>query len=153
MIYAGIDSGFTGGIAIYDSVKTTWDIHKMPVQKTDVSKELDYKNIGEILKNVDLVAIEKAHTFPGNGAKHSFSYGGQYFSLKCIFTILDKPFTLINVTRWKRAMLEGMNKTDKKASIARAKQLIPSIRDNKITDGQAEAALICYYYFNYLGGI
>lgn len=151
MIYAGIDSGFTGGIAIYDSDNTTWTAHKMPVQKTDVSKELDYKKIGEILKNVDIVAIEKAHTFPGNGAKHSFSYGGQYFSLKCILTMLEKPFTLINVTRWKRAMLEGMNKTDKKASIARAKQLVPSLRDIKITDGQAEAVLICYYHYNCLG--
>lgn len=141
----GIDSGFKGGIAILKDDGTLDKIIKMPIMKSDVGYELNYKAIYAILECTDIIFLEKAQSMPGNGAKQAMKYGGQYYALKCIIKLLNKPLHLVNVQRWKNKMLEGMNKSDKNASIIKAKMLCPFLSELKINDGQAEAYLIAYY--------
>ena len=144
----GIDPGLKGGIAALhykDQELFLCEVFKMPTKKSHgKGDELNYKAAYDLISGADMCYIEKSQAMPGNGTASMFKYGGQYFSLLCILEILSIPYVPINVRKWKNKMLEGMDKSDKKASIAKALSLFPTLSD-KINDGQAEAVLIAAY--------
>lgn len=148
MSVAGVDVGFSGGIAIINGGRVT--LYRMPVVKTDIGNELDYQSLRNILAKADNIFVEKQNPMPKNGVKQSFNFGGQFFAIRCIVRLLRRRVTYVRSQTWKKIMLHDMDKSKKSSSIERVKQLYPDISlipvGCKIEhDGIADALLIAEY--------
>lgn len=157
----GIDPGFKGGISIYDYNgfydTGSFFLRKMPVIKTDLGNELDYNEIYKLLEIPDVIYVEKAQSMPKNGARQSFKYGGGFFSLRCMISLLKKKVTYVNPQTWKKIILKDMDRSKKESSIIRVNQLFSEYEFEKmfgkISDGIADAILISEYGRMYETGL
>ncbi len=83
---------------------------------------------------------------PGQGVVSMFSMGYGYGLLLGVIVALEIPYTLVAPQTWKKAMLFDMPARDKAASLARAKQLFPTMSGEiGKHHGKAEALLIAEY--------
>lgn len=92
------------------------------------------------------VYLEAVHSMPGQGVRSMFSMGHGLGLWMGILAALEIPYTLIEPTVWKRAMV-GLGK-DKDASRIRAQQLFPASAGDlarKKDHGRAEALLIAEF--------
>jgi len=158
MIITGIDVGFSGGICTLDVERNIVALYKMPVVKSDAGNELDYRALYSIINVSDFICVEKQHSMPKNGVKQSFNFGGQYYSIRAIIRISDKKSEYITPQRWKKYLLQSMDKSNKGSSIERAKQIYPYINlipdgCRKEHDGLADAFLIAWYAKQYILGV
>jgi hypothetical protein len=151
----GIDVGFNGGIAMIN-VGDKSDVvyaEKMSTVKTDVGNELNYKVVWDIMHMADVIYIEKAQAMPKNGAIQAFKYGGGFYALRCIASLIGKRVTYVNPQTWKKVLLKDMDKSKKESSITRAIQLyggsdlVKNILagNKKFPDGIADAICIAEY--------
>lgn len=97
------------------------------------------------------VYIEKAHAMPKQGVTSMFTYGKSVGKLIGVIEAMQIPYTEVTPQAWKKAALAGMDKSDKKSSVTRAKQLYPHLSLRASTacrtdsDGMAEALLIAWF--------
>jgi len=95
------------------------------------------------------VVIEKVGARPGNGVASCFKFGMAYGAICATVDLIGCPVHYIPPTTWKKRMLTGVNKDDKKAaSIEAAKNLFPGLRpklQTKASHDLAEAALLALY--------
>jgi crossover junction endodeoxyribonuclease RuvC len=157
LIIIGIDPGISGGIAVLGPGGAC-SVSPMPVvefqkistrTKSGFTKQhdMDGPSICKVLNSVKhigiaMVGLERVHAWKGQGVVSVATFMEGYGVLKGILTALEIPYTLIEPTRWKHAMLADMGK-GKSASIARAKQLFPGLEIDG--DGPAEALLIAQF--------
>lgn len=169
MIYIGIDPGLTGALAViygedgpvrvYDApvfkttkrVKVTKTTEKVR-KKSELSEQAMAQLIREIVfdgptKLAACAAIERVHAMPKAGASGMFSFGTGYGLWRGVLAGLGVPFDIVEPSRWKKEMMNGMGK-QKQAAMFRALQLFPALAPDirlKKHDGRAEALLIAEY--------
>jgi crossover junction endodeoxyribonuclease RuvC len=145
MIIAGVDTGFSGAIALLDKDGSIHSVEDMPVFKTGKKQELDGNKIKELISLADHVFIEKAQVMPKQGVVSSSRFYGTGQRIIGICIGIGKPYTEVHPTRWKKAMMPDMQR-EKQASILRVKQLYPDISlPRKKDHGKADAILIARY--------
>ena len=158
--YAGIDPGFTGGLAVINSKGTTvkcWDMPTTSAEK-DRQKEIDldslYALFREFKRRPNLVlGIEWPTTRPGEGAERSERFGRGKGYLHAYAHLLRLPYYLLAPQLWKgRLGLAG--KSDPGANRQGAElfdRYYPGFTDlirgprGGIKDGRLDALLIAHF--------
>lgn len=168
MIYIGIDPGLTGALAaiyadgsarVFDApvfkttkrVKVTKTTEKVR-SKSELSEQAMAQLIREIIydgpmKLAACAAIERVHAMPKAGAAGMFSFGTGYGLWRGVLAGLGVPFDIVEPSRWKKEVMNGMGK-QKEAAMFRVLQLFPALAPDiklKKHDGRAEALLIAEY--------
>lgn len=139
----GIDPGKNGAIAIRRGNQIT--ALPMPL----AGKELDLPAIAEIIRDADLVVIEKVHSMPGQGVTSMFTFGCGYGAIQGITAALQIRTELVAPQTWKSSVLKGTKK-DKDAAIAYCRRAFPDVplvlpRCRKPHDGLADALCLAEY--------
>lgn len=150
MIYVGIDSGKSGGIAFVSKE----DGHcVMPLP--------DAYELNQLIKNwqadfgIIHCFLERAHAFPGQGTVSMFSYGEQYGRIQGILISNEIPYTLVQPREWQMEMFKGTkdkqagekrNPKDRALEIVRRlfpkERFIATLRSKKPHDGMIDSILI-----------
>lgn len=155
MIYAGVDPGKSGAIAIIDSENIAPDnitIYDIPL----IGSEIDFKELNEILKTIvtkeHFLVLENVHAIPGAGAMQSFNFGQTVGALKSNLMCLNIRHKLVTPKSWQKVLWEGTpiqtngSKNDTKAtSMLAAQKWFPNTKFLKSKDGRIDAALIAMY--------
>ena len=158
-MFVGIDNGLKGGMtAIDDDGKVIKSI-PMPVITTPKGKsEYNIVEIKEFLikfaahTKTNLVGLEKAQAFPGQGVTSTFSTGKGYGMFIGLLSALNIPFTVVAPQTWQGAVFVGLNRGDsKQASILFAQRMSPQTnwkgteRSKKFHDGMTDSFCIATY--------
>lgn len=139
MIYAGIDPGKKGALAIVSAAGTEVFAFDKAVYLTVIQR---YAPFG--LR----CCLEKVHSMPQQGVASTFSFGESYGWLKGLLDSFGVSYQEIPPERWKKEF--GLN-TDKQKSIDVCRQLFPDVslrasgRCRVDSDGLAEAVLLAEY--------
>ena len=153
MRIVGIDPGKTGAIAV---VEDTWaDVQDCPVFGTRSRPgEFNPVEMWRLLDayNPNRIIIEQAQAMPKQGVSSTFQTGygyGIWVGLIAAFVAeYEVPWTAVRPAVWKRAMLAGLDKTDKTVSRVAAVRMFPQLSGQlaRVSDhGRAEALLIAAY--------
>ena len=154
-IIIGIDVGWDGAIAMYNTEKQELKVFKMPIIKEDNKRKLDVNKLISLLNavahNTIICGIEMQHPFPGEGVKSVFSLGLQMGTLEAILISANIPYQYINPRKWKRFF--GLESKHKKYVIKKSadlvKQLFPDFEvqtpRGKYKTGEIDAILITTY--------
>lgn len=140
--FLGIDPGLSGGIALLpETIGADPFIYPMGETEHDISETL-----WEYAGCIRLAAIEKVHSFPGQGVSSTFRFGQCYGFLRGLIVALSIPFVEVIPKRWQKEMgcLSG---GDKRVTKAKAQQLYPSF-SRQITHKKADALLIVHWLRN-----
>lgn len=146
----GIDPGLDGGIAIVDTGRRILALHAMPSSSRIVSRTrrrfYDTHEFAKLLRELKsefkltCAAVERVSASPQMGVTSAFSFGHGYGIIHGALEALDIKVIPVEPTVWKRKMATG---ADKKVSVERAVSLFG--RNEKMKEGQAEAALIAWH--------
>lgn len=142
MIYAGIDPGRKGGLAIIYEEGSALSVS--PLSHQDLIRAC------KALSGLPGVrfCLESVHAMPKQGVRSTFTFGAEYGYLKGVLEAFNISYQEIPPERWKKEF--GLN-TDKKKSIEVCKalfpeaNLFPSERCRVESDGMAEALLLAEY--------
>lgn len=147
MIYAGIDPGATGALALIHSdgfaevVRATKDptetltayLHKM-ARENDLMHEAVY------------VALEQQQSIREQGVKSTFTTGRRFGQLEGMLVSCGVPHILVRPKEWQKTFgltKKYSSKAERKAAhIETARRLFPSIEIKKSYDGVADALLL-----------
>lgn len=150
MIYAGIDPGQKGAIAVLSSANgriSVSEVWPMPDNDRKLRSIFNYlKTIGAT------VLIEKAQCMPKQSAPSGFNYGVGYGKMLGLMIAFEIPYHEVRPAIWKKEILAGEpDKKDKKVSIRVCERMFPNVnllpteRSKVPSDGIAEAVLIADY--------
>lgn len=122
-LFAGIDPGLHGGIVIVDS-KEDKVVFSTPMPLTDAA-EPGRKDVDSVLlhmylstfrSEIHLLALEKVHARPMQGAVSTFTFGRVYGKTIAVLEILGICFKYVPPSVWTKKILpEGID--EKKGSI------------------------------------
>lgn len=124
-VLAGIDIGFTGGIAKFHLACAGFEcdlqrieLHPMPTKKEGSGKViLDLVKLKTLIADVESVTIENVHPRPKEGVSSVFRFGWQKGAIEGILTVLDIPYIFISPRVWKKGLTEvGLCEFDKASS-------------------------------------
>lgn len=143
MRVVGIDPGFKGGVALFDTEKKELKAFSMPVFNGK-KKAVNLLELRKILSEgeIDLVVIEEPQAMPRQGlvsTAHFFYWTGAVVGLCAGLQI---PYRTVRARTWKKLL--GLS-NDKNESLKMASELFPSCEFKKGEDGKAEAALIAWW--------
>tara|TARA_R110000796_G_scaffold168721_1_gene285657 strand:- start:1121 stop:1597 length:477 start_codon:yes stop_codon:yes gene_type:complete len=152
MVIYGIDPGFSGAIAIYET-GLSWGkmrVYDMPIMKSAKGKTI--LNLSEILNILqpedphhNLAVIEQVGAMPNQGVSSTFRFGQGFGQLQMAIAAQKLPVQYVTPQKWKSHF--GLSR-DKGVSRSVAMQRFPEIADQfkrVKDDGRAEAALIALY--------
>ena len=148
--YAGIDVGWSGGIARIDD---GWEKVRPFAVKFEglTGRDLAYA-VSNALRSdghhVRMVLLEKAQAFPGQGVISMFRYGEMFGMLQGILNSLDVPWDFVRPQEWQKAM-KCLTHGDKNISKAKAQRLFPGVQ---MTHAIADALLIAEFCRRKMGG-
>ena len=149
MIFIGIDPGGTGAIALM--LPDRIELHDMPVVVVKKKPQLDFANLGRILRDAQqhgpcTALVERVGSMPGQGLSSTFKFGMAYGGVIAALATLEIPHDLVTPPTWKRGFrLVG---EDKEASRQRALELFPQLAGElklKKHHGRAEALLLAEF--------
>lgn len=160
MIFAGIDPGKTGALAILypDDTVDFFDVPRNTVRNKDVPAWAEWESnwsIGLGLAGVDKVVIEDVASRPGQGVSSMFKFGRTAgFAHAIILGVRPRPSVeFVTPAVWKAKL--GLLNSSKGASREKAVNLFPSV-ESRLTrvkdDGRAESLLLAYYVRKFLQG-
>lgn len=153
----GIDIGKSGAISIVDHTGKL--VHK-EVMPLIADTELDVNRIADIIEKYEPIhcCLEKLHSRAHWGVKNNFNFGGQFYSVLTILSLMGVPYTLIKATVWQKDAFKGITPiiVDKKLDTKKMSQLAcsklfpkddftPTERAKKVHDGLTDATLIALY--------
>lgn len=138
MLFAGIDPGVLGGIAVIDSTGVVVRVTRMP--QTDRAI-LDVLTGFPPDRSIQRAAIELVHSRPGMSVRAMFTFGRGYGALQMALAALRIPYEEIVPRKWQGA-LGCLTGGDKNVSKQKAQRLFPSI---PVTHAIADALLIAEY--------
>lgn len=143
--HIGVDPGKSGGIALIDPEGPVVYVYSMPDTERavwDLIQELS-------VESVSYAAIEKVHSFPGQGVKSTFTFGQGYGFLRGCLTAAGIPFEEVRPQEWMRGLgIPQRSRTEAKKDYKNrllqfAQQLYPSVEG--ITLATCDALLIATY--------
>jgi Holliday junction resolvasome RuvABC endonuclease subunit len=147
----GVDPGIHGGLAIvslFESGPRLISAIDVPTVGVAAKERVDVIALQQwLLEHGPYRAfIERAQSYPKQGASSGFKYGRAVGSIEAIITACAIPFEIIEPSLWKRALrLRGK---DKEGSRQYALQMFPhahALLSRKKDHGRGEAALIAYF--------
>ena len=159
MIFIGIDPGLTGAVAALDDNGKVLSLNDAPVlnivrsghARHEPNRDAMAAMLREILHRRDefgepFACIERVNSMPGQGVTSSFSFGMGYGIWLGILATLHVPTDIVHPTRWKRTLMDGMDKK-KDASRVRALELFGGKVDLSLRKhhGRADALLLAEY--------
>ena len=151
MIVYGIDPGFGGAIAEYDTESHQLYVHDMPTVPGQKGKvELCCHSVLDLLGNTfydgrSVVWIEKVGARPGQGVSSMFRFGQQLGALEMAVAAKGHELRWVTPAKWKAHF--GLV-ADKGVARGLAIQRFPQqakLFARAKDDGRAEAALIALY--------
>lgn len=160
MIFIGIDNGLAGGLAAYDRDTGELCVTAMPVIGVKTAKgnknEYDIQAIirwfDQLPRGPQMVVLEKAQAFPGQGVVSMFSVGRGFGIMEGILASRKWPYTIVSPKTWQKRMFEGVAHSDtKQASALVAQRLFPDTRfvaterSKKLHDGITDATMMAVY--------
>lgn len=150
MIILGIDPGFSGALAAYNTATGTLTVVDMPMQKNPKGKsELNMHELHAILEPAPgssvMAVLELVGSMPGQGVSSTFRFGQCFGAIQMAVIAHKIPFHLVTPGKWKAHFKLSR---DKGVSRGLASQRFPHSADQFARvkdDGRAEAALIALY--------
>lgn len=153
MIFAGIDPGKTGALAILygDNSVEFFDVPRVKLRDKDVPAYAEWQTDWSIalgLASVDNALIEDVAARPGQGVSSMFKFGRTLgFAHAIVLGVRPRPaIKFTTPSQWKAKL--GLLNSSKSASREKAIGLYPSV-ESRLTrvkdDGRAEALLIAHY--------
>lgn len=150
-ILVGIDPGFKGALAAYDTEQKTLEVFDMPLSHEVLSNgkkrpRLNLPLLFEWLRSrgsINFALIEKVTAAPNQGVTSMFRFGFQLGALEALLTSESVPYALIPALSWKMQL--GLIHGSKHESRARAAILFPAYSaafSRSKDDGRAEASLL-----------
>jgi len=149
MRIVGIDPGKTGAIAAVN--ERICAVVDTPVFGTRSRPgDLNPDGMISVLRSMEPhhVYIETQQAMPKQGVSSTFCTGYGYGLWIGIITALGLPWTAVRANTWKKAMLAGLDKSDKNVSRVAAVRMFPQLSGQlaRVSDhGRAEALLIAAY--------
>lgn len=152
----GIDPGFNGAFALFDSAQKEILFYDVPTVITTASRhEYDIPGILAIFKN-DCIAyciLEQSFAMPGQGVISMFSIGKGFGIYLGLLSALRIPFEVVHPKKWQKVCGIVGGKTDGKNNQAYlvASRLFPYVVKDLVTprgriiDGRVDALLLVEY--------
>lgn len=112
MLFAGIDPGITGGIALFDPASRWLEVHDMPTKIVRVSgkkrKRVDPDALHSILTDlgedrIEHLALEKVWGMQRDTPTTAFGLGEAYGVASAAVVIAAIPHTLVAPVTWQKA--------------------------------------------------
>jgi len=145
MLICGIDPGMTGAWGMIDIHGKYWscgDMHNDEQGVLDTQKiwhEMSQARDGQDI----LVVVEKVHSMPTQGVASTFKFGMAYGGALSLAQRFESMWFMVPPQVWKKRLKID---SDKKVSLALARELFPSAPLSRVKDGgRAEALLIAEY--------
>lgn len=153
MIYAAIDPGLTGGIAIlHENGKL--ELHEIPLLVKGI---IDYDALADIFRYISnqdhFLIMEDVHAIPGAGAKQSFNFGQVVGAKKALLSAFRIKHAMVQPKTWQKLAWTGVPNIQKSTggndtkamSLVAATRIFPDKKFLKSKDGLIDAALIAFY--------
>lgn len=144
----GLDPGVNGAYALWDG-ETLTTLPVPNVKSAGRGREVDWLGLADafdlLMPDFDHAFIEKVGAGPQDGRSSAFSFGYNAGAERMLVTTRRKPITEVPPHVWKAQI--GLS-SDKKKSLAKAKEVFPTYRhlfERIKDDGVAEAALLAHY--------
>ncbi len=144
----GIDPGMSGGVAILDEYGNV-QAFPMPVKEKQI--DIATLSLSVMFEDVELIAIEKVHAFPGQGVTSMFNFGVIYGMLLAWSYIISDTVIEVSPRKW----MKNFPGEGKERSISFVQKNYPQVnllpgRKKVPHDGMADAVCIAHYAFNNL---
>ncbi|MEM9043479.1 MAG: hypothetical protein AAGC81_02205 [Pseudomonadota bacterium] len=165
MIFAGIDPGVSGAIALINPDTRFLEVHDMPTrdvrQNGKNRKRVDPLALLDLLEScgddpIRHLALEKVWGMQRDTPTTAFGLGEAFAIASTIALVAKVPHTLVAPQTWKREFaLAGGGKEGKAAARDHAIRLLPDHADKfkaVSKDGRVDAALLAIYSARKLGG-
>jgi crossover junction endodeoxyribonuclease RuvC len=153
LIVVGIDPGLDGAVAVLVDGRLDL-VNDTPVIKVLSRRQYDVREMWAKLFNITLrqegrvyAGIERQRPMPQQGVTSTFNIGHGYGLWTGLVTAFGWPYEIVEASRWKSALLDGMPK-EKGSSVIVAKRLFPDsekILGRKKDHNRADAILIAEY--------
>jgi crossover junction endodeoxyribonuclease RuvC len=153
MIFAAVDPGLTGAIALFHGDGKLLAIFDMPVAEAKVNgKTKNHLLLSSVatsltaLGHLDHVVIEEVSAMPGQGVTSMFRFGYVAGAIAGVAAGLGIPVTLVRPQLWQKI---AQVKSGPDAGRLRASQLFPGQSKyfvRKMDHNRADAALIGYAF-------
>lgn len=150
-VICGIDPGQKGALAFLDTRSgKIAELIRMPVE----GRHFNEQEFIAIIKSfkIDLCAVERAQSMPGQGVVSMFSYGVHFGIIRGVLMALEVPHILVPPQKWQSALHVGIpqNVKPKEKSKIAARRLFPkaNFRPGRTTtdhDGLIDALLIAEF--------
>jgi len=155
-LYAGIDPGKTGAVALVDEQGRCVGLHDCPTIKAGKKQEFDPAGMAELLAGRYLarIVLEKSQAMPAKlhgrrqGVSSTFQTGYGFGLWVGILAELRAPYDVTHPRTWQARMLRDVPSTDTKGrSLLRARQLWPDQigRLGKTKHGRSDALLMAEF--------
>ena len=141
-IYAGIDPGFSGAIALYRDDIDGWKVINCPKELNEISDIVLI--LLEMVKEGDfepVIAIEKVWAQPNNAVRSAFKFGTNYGAWISAFSMAGLSYIEVLPSKWQKELnLPKLKKSRKNVLKDHAKKIAEDI---KVTLINADAIMIC----------
>jgi hypothetical protein len=153
-LYAGIDPGLTGAVAILDQSKRLVDVFDMPTVGEGKKKIINAVDLAYLIAGYGdpfVTAIEHVHSMPTDGSSSAFKFGMSYGIPLGIVATLGHRTLHPTPNTWKGEMgLTADKERSRKAAIDRWPKNAHWFRLVK-DHGKAEAALLALWCYENAG--
>jgi len=126
--FIGIDPGLHGALAAIRSDGARLAHRAMPV----AGGEIDCLELRDWIGDLSFtrsvyVAVEKVHSMPKQGVASTFKFGCGYGMIRGVCAACGWSITLVTPQAWKREVLKGYSKSDKRGAIQFCKSRWPTL--------------------------
>lgn len=154
MRFLGVDPGFTGALAIYDTDLGTLEVFDMPCRplKTDavVKQEIDERELLFWLEEhapIDVACVEKVGARSKQGLASTFAFGEATGAVLGVIAGFGVPIKRLSPKQWQRIVKLQGGEHIKDHSRDKAVLLFPAYAayfGRKKDSGRSDATLIAY---------
>lgn len=148
MLYAGIDPGAKGAMAILDPAGNPLKVVDLPLIEDKNTCWVDGSELTSKIRELNIsngitFAVERVASMPRQGVSSTFKFGCNFGSILGALRVLQFPIELITPTTWKKHFQLD---SDKKAALHKARMMFPTAELHlEKHEGRAEALLLAYY--------
>lgn len=132
-LYAGVDPGKSGAIAILDRTGDVVSVIKLSETERDVAD-----GVALLANRIRFALLEKVHSMPKQGLSSTFKFGRSYGFCRGLLISYQIPFEELIPAKW-QSVMKCRSGGDKKITKARAQELFPKW---KVIHATADALLL-----------
>ena len=152
-LYAGIDPGFSGAIAMYREDIDAWKVMNCPETIPEISDIVMIMR--EVIKDgyfEPVVAIERVWAQPNNAVRSAFKFGTNYGAWIAALSLAGIPYIEVLPAKWQKEYKLPKDKQSRKRQLRdNASKLVKQAKEEskaRITLKNADAIMICEWLKN-----